>query len=84
MNRSSTIRGDRLKRLVSSSIHSRSSMIFDDRADCCRWDRPVVTIQTGAFPAQLAFHAYDPHLAVANEGDSITCVLNEQISRVTR
>ena len=50
---------------------------FDHRAltmgapDHCRWDRPVSTIPTAGFPAQMAFHAYDPHLVVTNEHDSI-------------
>lgn len=38
------------------------------------WNRTVGTFQTGGFPAQLAFHAYDPHLAVTNEHDSIRSV----------
>lgn len=42
-----------------------------DVADNCRWDRPIATLQTAVFPSQLAFHAYDPHLAVTNESDLI-------------
>ncbi|KAJ3557772.1 hypothetical protein NM688_g1286 [Phlebia brevispora] len=46
--------------------------INDTRAQAEDAGKPVVTLQTGAFPAQLAFHTYDPHLAVANEGDGIS------------
>ncbi|KAH9934060.1 raptor N-terminal caspase like domain-containing protein [Epithele typhae] len=38
----------------------------------CRWDRPVKTIQIKGLPLSLAFHAYDPHLVIANEADVIT------------
>lgn len=38
------------------------------------WDRPVATLQTFGHPLSLAFHAYDPHLVVANESDMIRCV----------
>ncbi|KAH8094700.1 hypothetical protein BXZ70DRAFT_975660 [Cristinia sonorae] len=41
-------------------------------AQSCRWDRPVTTIQTNYFPAQIALHGYDPHLVVTNETDMIT------------
>ncbi|KAI0348333.1 hypothetical protein BDW22DRAFT_1350515 [Trametopsis cervina] len=43
-----------------------------DVAENCRWDRPITTLQFSAFPAQLAFHTYDTHLAVTNESDSIS------------
>ncbi|KAI0814821.1 hypothetical protein BC629DRAFT_1467282 [Irpex lacteus] len=43
-----------------------------DVADYCRWDRPVATLQFSAFPAQMAFHSFDSHLAVTNESDSIS------------
>lgn len=38
----------------------------------CRWDRPVNTIQINGLPMSLAFHAFDPHLVIANESDMIT------------
>ncbi|KAI0829041.1 hypothetical protein BC628DRAFT_1362076 [Trametes gibbosa] len=38
----------------------------------CRWDRPVPTIQINGLPLSLAFHAFDPHLVIANESDMIT------------
>ncbi|THH01214.1 hypothetical protein EW026_g1443 [Hermanssonia centrifuga] len=41
-------------------------------AEYHKWDRPVATMQTSAFPAQMAFHSYDPHLVVTNEGDMIS------------
>ncbi|OBZ68569.1 WD repeat-containing protein mip1 [Grifola frondosa] len=41
-------------------------------AQLCRWDRPVTTIQVNGLPLSMAFHAYDPHLVVANETDMIT------------
>lgn len=50
--------------------------ILTSEADNCRWDRPVATLQTAVFPAQLAFHAYDPHLVVTNESDQIMYVPN--------
>lgn len=40
----------------------------------CRWDRPVTTIQINGLPLSLAFHAFDPHLVIANESDMVTYV----------
>ena len=33
-----------------------------------------MTIQVNGLPLSLAFHAYDPHLVIANESDMITFV----------
>ncbi|RPD64751.1 hypothetical protein L227DRAFT_540999 [Lentinus tigrinus ALCF2SS1-6] len=38
----------------------------------CRWEKPVNTIQINGLPLSLAFHAFDPHLVIANEFDMIT------------
>ncbi|KAI0714649.1 hypothetical protein C8Q76DRAFT_795507 [Earliella scabrosa] len=38
----------------------------------CRWEKPVTTISINGLPMSLAFHAYDPHLVIANESDMIT------------
>ena len=40
----------------------------------CRWEKPVNTIQINGLPLSLAFHAFDPHLVIANESDMITYV----------
>ena len=47
-------------------------------SELCPWDRPVATLQTSGHPLSLAFHAYDPHLVVANESDTIRCALSGQ------
>lgn len=39
-----------------------------------RWERPVTTIQAPFFPAHMAFHAYDPHLVITNETDTVRYV----------
>lgn len=44
-------------------------------SELCPWDRPVATLQTSGHPLSLAFHAYDPHLVVANESDTIRYTL---------
>jgi hypothetical protein len=35
------------------------------------WDKHVKTLQTQGVPLSVAFHAFDPHVAVANEADTI-------------
>lgn len=35
------------------------------------WSKPVKTVQTTGCPLSMVFHAYDPHLVVANEHDLI-------------
>lgn len=48
-----------------------------------RWERPVTTIQAPFFPAHMAFHAYDPHLVITNETDTVRYVVNDMFfSRV--
>ncbi|TCD64747.1 hypothetical protein EIP91_003669 [Steccherinum ochraceum] len=37
-----------------------------------KWDRPVTSVHTNHFPAHIALHAYDPHLVVTDEHDTIT------------
>ncbi|KAI0756148.1 hypothetical protein C8Q80DRAFT_1115762 [Daedaleopsis nitida] len=37
-----------------------------------KWEKPVNTISINGLPLSLAFHAYDPHLVIANESDMIT------------
>ncbi|KAI0640244.1 hypothetical protein C8Q77DRAFT_121368 [Trametes polyzona] len=56
----------------------RNEQVMEDthkqalEAPRCRWDRPVATIQINGLPLSLAFHAFDPHLVIANESDMIT------------
>ncbi|KAI8980557.1 hypothetical protein BD414DRAFT_492558 [Trametes punicea] len=56
----------------------RNEQVIEDthkqalEAPRCRWDRPVTTIQVNGLPLSLAFHAFDPHLVIANESDMIT------------
>lgn len=35
----------------------------------------MASIPTSVFPTQIAFHAYDPHMAVTNEQDLILYVV---------
>ena len=53
-----------------SCIHDEIRLV----SELCPWDRPVATLQTFGNPLSLAFHAYDPHLVVANESDMIRSV----------
>jgi hypothetical protein len=39
------------------------------------WDKAVTTLHVQGVPLSMAFHAYDPHVAIANEGDIIRSVL---------
>ncbi|KZT01152.1 WD40 repeat-like protein [Laetiporus sulphureus 93-53] len=41
-------------------------------AASCRWDRQVSHIRVHGLPVTMAFHSFDPHLAVANESDEVT------------
>ncbi|KAF8644262.1 hypothetical protein AX16_008617 [Volvariella volvacea WC 439] len=41
-------------------------------AHTCRWDRPVAHFQVSTLPLTMRFHAYDPHLIMANESDMIS------------
>ncbi|KAF4573505.1 WD repeat RAPTOR family protein [Pleurotus pulmonarius] len=41
-------------------------------AEHCRWDRPVASLHIQGHPLTMAFHAYDQHLIIANEADSVT------------
>ncbi|TBU58181.1 hypothetical protein BD310DRAFT_879568 [Dichomitus squalens] len=56
----------------------RNEQVIEDtekqsrEAPRCRWDRPVNTIQINGLPLTLAFHAFDPHLVIANESDMVT------------
>ncbi|EIW63818.1 ubiquitin-binding TORC1 subunit KOG1 [Trametes versicolor FP-101664 SS1] len=56
----------------------RNEQVMEDthkqalEAPRCRWDRPVTTIQINGLPLSLAFHAFDPHLVIANESDMVT------------
>ncbi|KAI0673943.1 hypothetical protein C8Q78DRAFT_662134 [Trametes maxima] len=56
----------------------RNEQVMEDthkqslEAPRCKWDRPVTTIQVNGLPHSLAFHAFDPHLVIANESDMIT------------
>lgn len=62
------------------STNSSNSNLLTDRmlavSELCPWDRPVATLQTPGHPLCLAFHAYDPHLVVANESDTIRYALS--------
>lgn len=40
-------------------------------ADGRRWDRPVTMLHVSGSPLSIAFHAYDPHLVIANETDTV-------------
>lgn len=48
------------------------------------WDKPVTTLQFQSVPLSIAFHAYDPHVAVANEADIIRSVLQVGVTRCGR
>ena len=50
------------------------SLFVPENTARCRWDRPVNTIQINGLPMSLAFHAFDPHMVIANESDMITYV----------
>jgi hypothetical protein len=39
------------------------------------WDKTVTTLHVQGVPLSMAFHAYDPHVAIANEADIIRSVL---------
>jgi regulator-associated protein of mTOR len=39
------------------------------------WDKAVTTLHIDGAPLSIAFHAYDPHVAIANETDIIRSVL---------
>jgi hypothetical protein len=39
------------------------------------WDKAVTTLHVQGVPLSMAFHAYDPHVAIANEADIIRSVL---------
>jgi regulator-associated protein of mTOR len=41
------------------------------RAGRKRWDKHVKTMQVAGCPLHVAMHAYDPHVFVANEADTI-------------
>lgn len=69
-NIASTSHGRRLKLLV-SCLMLLLVLVLKIVTELCRWDRAIVTLQTTAFPAQLAFHSYDNYLAVTNEADTI-------------
>jgi regulator-associated protein of mTOR len=45
------------------------------RAGRKRWDKPIKTMQSPGCPLHMAFHAYDSHLVVGNESDTIRSVL---------
>ncbi|KAI0271448.1 raptor N-terminal caspase like domain-containing protein [Gloeopeniophorella convolvens] len=36
------------------------------------WDKPVTTMHVHGVPLSIAFHSYDPHVAIANENDIIS------------
>lgn len=41
------------------------------RAGRKRWDKHVKTMQMAGCPLNVVLHAYDPHMFVANESDTI-------------
>jgi hypothetical protein len=45
------------------------------------WDKAVTTLQFQGVPLSLAFHAYDPHVAIASEADIIRSVLQIGVAR---
>jgi hypothetical protein len=45
------------------------------------WDKAVTTLQFQGVPLSMAFHAYDPHVAIANEADIIRSVLQNGVAR---
>jgi hypothetical protein len=45
------------------------------------WDKAVTTLHTQSVPLSIAFHAYDPHVAIANEADVIRLVLQIRVTR---
>jgi hypothetical protein len=43
------------------------------------WDKAVTTLHIQGVPLSMAFHAYDPHVAIANEADIIRSVLKIRV-----
>ena len=39
------------------------------------WDKAVTTLHIQSVPLSIAFHAYDPHVAIANDANMIRSVL---------
>ena len=65
---------DARKFLKTLSADSSHGLTFLPHIARCRWEKPVTTISINGLPMSLAFHAYDPHLVIANESDMITYV----------
>ncbi|KAI0066602.1 hypothetical protein BV25DRAFT_1820620 [Artomyces pyxidatus] len=59
-------RQQRNHRVLSETI--KQAPVAADRP----WDKPVATLHTHGKPLSLAFHAYDPHIVVANETDNVS------------
>ena len=50
--------------LVSKSLQT---IVLTTRTGVCKWDRPVATLHHSGPASRIAFHAYDPHVFVAND-----------------
>ena len=57
--------------LLSCLSATNTDSIVADRP----WDKLVTTLQFQSVPLSIAFHAYDSHVAIANEADIIRLVL---------
>ncbi len=74
-----------LKWIRQVRVRLRGIVIYIDRefnVEKHRWERPVTTIQAPFFPAHMAFHAYDPHLVITNETDTVRYVTDDIFSRL--
>ena len=69
-----TLRNKRAKPVSTCPLKVTTRPLIQICTARCRWDKPVNTIQVSGLPVSLAFHAYDPHLVIANESDMITSV----------
>ncbi|KAI6015651.1 raptor N-terminal caspase like domain-containing protein [Pisolithus marmoratus] len=52
---------------IITEVHSQTI-----QAERAQWDRPVANLQVNGNPLSMALHAYDPHLVVANDTDTIS------------
>jgi len=48
-----------------------SAQKYITNIDNGRWDRTVATLSVSGHPLNMALHAFDDHLVVANENDMI-------------
>jgi len=74
--------GSKQKSLVRAPLLSCLLAIDTDSIVADRpWDKLVTTLQFQSVPLSIAFHAYDSHVAIANEADIIRSVLQIGVAR---